>query len=80
MFRQFKNGKCHYLVMSQVLKNDDGDEYTAYGITVMSGDSMIASIADVTTNYEDILRLRRSCTENELDPIHIYDVIEDFLS
>ena len=80
MFENFKHRKCRYLVLSQVLKNEDGDEYTAYGITVMSGEREMVSIPDISTNYEDMRRLAEACEKNELDPIHINDVVEDFLA
>ena len=79
MLRQFKSGKYRYSVLSQTLKNDEGEEYTAYGIKVLSGEEDIAVISDISVNYEEIRLLCSSCTENGLDPIHIYDVIEDFL-
>ena len=80
MFNKLKYRKYRYLVQRQILKNDVGEEYAAYGITVMSGKREIASIPDISTNYEDIRLLAESCTRNRLDPIHINDVIEDFLS
>ena len=80
MFEDFKYEKYRYLVLSQVLKDEDGDEYTAYGITVMSGENAILSISDISTNCEDIRRLAEACTGNELDPIHINDIIEDFFA
>ena len=79
MLRQFKSGKYRYLPQSQKLKNDEGEEYTAYGIKVLSGEKEITAISDLSANYEEIRLLCNSCTENGLDPIHIYDVIEDFL-
>ena len=80
MFKNIKRRRCSYTVLSQVLKNDEGEEYLAYGITVMSGDKEIVSVSDVSTNYEDMRLLAETCTRKELDPIHIKDVIEDFLS
>lgn len=79
MFSQFKSGKYRYLPQCQTLKNDEGEEYTAYGIKVLSGEEEIETISDVSANYEDIRLFCKACTEHELDPIHIYDVIEDFL-
>ena len=80
MFENFKYRKYGYLVLSQTLKNEDGDEYIAYGITVMSGEEEILTISDISTNYEEIRRLAEICTNDGLDPIHINDVIEDFLA
>lgn len=79
MFKNIKQRSCSYSVLSQVLKNDEGEEYSAYGITVMSEDGEIVSIPDVSTNYEDMRLLVETCTRECLDPIHLNDVIEDFL-
>ena len=35
---------------------------------------------DVSTDYEEIQQLTELCTDKELDPDHINDVIEDFLA
>ncbi len=80
MSENLKYRKYKYLVLKQVFKNDDGEKYVTYGLRVMRGDNEIALISDISTNYEDIRRLAETCTRDGLDPIHINDVVEDFLA
>lgn len=60
----------------------EGQTYTGFGILITSiADNMVvAKIEDVTTSKYELCRLVQLCNELSLDPIHIYDVVEDFLS
>ena len=40
----------------------------------------IAFVSDITTDYEEIERLADLCTAKELDPLHLEDVVQDFLA
>ena len=42
--------------------------------------TIVASIHDITDNKEDLAELVRQCNLLELSPMHLQDVIEDFLS
>ena len=58
---------------------------TAYGIVIYSNAeedgtaTIVGSIRDVTPNKEKMERLVSACNKLELSPIHIYDVIDDFI-
>lgn len=51
-------------------------EYTAYGIRY--DDEYI--INDVSEDKEAVRRLVADCNKYELDPVHLRDVVEDFLA
>ena len=60
------------------------DGYTTYGILAdkLEGNDWkpVAFVADVTCNKEFAIELSNKCTAGQLDPIHIYDVVTDFIS
>ncbi len=62
----------------------NGIRYTTYGIAlaeIMDGCAMILeSIPDLSPDKERIRQLAQLCTELHLSPLHLDDVIEDFLA
>ena len=53
----------------------EGMCYLGYGISCP-----YREIADITTDYHRLSHLVTLCNELELDPIHLDDIVEDFLS
>ena len=60
--------------------DEDGTHYTSYGIRILEAlsERTVTEITDVSVDKERVEELCRLATEGLLDPIHIYDVIEDF--
>lgn len=56
------------------IKDDTGDERATYGISYNN-----TVIKDVSTNKSKVEKLITLCNELDLSPMHIYDVVEDFL-
>lgn len=58
--------------------------YTAFGIAAQKRvpDSwrQIAFVPDICTNAQQARRLAQLCTQGQLEPIHLMDVIEDFVA
>jgi len=55
--------------------------HTTYGIKVYDSNNMeVMSISDVNINESFVNKLCEICTRIQLDPIHLYDVIEDSLA
>lgn len=52
------------------------DNATSYGIIVMK---KIKEIKGITTDKEKLTQLINLCNQLELDPIHLKDVVCDFL-
>ena len=72
--------KTHtYSVICEEMISEEGREYTAYGIRAESKDNALV-ISDISTEKEEINTLVELCNREELDIIHIYDVVEDFLA
>lgn len=58
----------------------EGYKYTGYGICVRSVSAgEIKSFPDISVRRGDVLELVDRCNRLALDPIHIEDVIDDFL-
>lgn len=68
-----------YSVICDTLVSDDGVTYEAYGIKAQVREHTVM-ISDITTVREEIDALVDICNREELDIIHIYDVVEDFLA
>ena len=63
-----------YRLNQTIIKDEDEKECDTYGI---SFDDIV--IEDISINKQKIEKLVNLCNELELSPIHIYDVIDDFL-
>lgn len=73
-----------YLPVKETAVSEEQVAYATCGIRVLCADGVqsmeTAHIADVSTEYTSVLRLAQLCTEEQLDPVHFPDVIEDFLA
>lgn len=68
-----------YSVVKERIFSDTLGEYTAYGIRVTHNGTDVDLISDISTDPKKADQLAKLCTDGQLDPIHIPDVIEDFL-
>lgn len=71
---QVDNGYERYTLIEEK-KTIEGQEYTAYGIRC--DDEYY--IFDVSADRTVLERLIRACNKYDLKPVHLYDVLEDFL-
>ena len=59
-------------------------EIATYGISVwlrQSGESVeVCSVKDISPDKRAVLELAECCQRGQLSPMHLMDVIEDFLS
>lgn len=64
----------------------DGHARTAYGIALYAHveetgtGSIVATVCDLSADKESVLKLVNACNEENLLPIHLCDVVEDFLA
>ena len=76
----YQNEKRAYSVFEEKLESEEGIQYKAYGIRVRGYEGKDIVISDVTDDREALESLVRLCNDGDLDIIHIYDVVEDFLA
>ena len=72
--------KYRYVPVQETLEDDDIGTYVTYGLSVRAVEEEIAFVSDVSTELEEIQHLAEVCTEKQLDPEQLPDVIEDFLA
>ena len=65
-----------YEVFSEILTDIDNNEYIAYGIRCMLNNY---AISDISTNKNKIDKFVKTLNTEQLECIHLRDVIEDFL-
>ena len=70
--------------MEQTLFSCALGSYTAFGIAaqkrVPDGWRQIAFVPDICTTAQLAQRMAQLCTQWQLEPIHLMDVIEDFVA
>ena len=71
--------RYRYVPIQQTLTSEDNEPYVTYGISVRTVEEELAFVSDVSTEFEEIQRLTELCTEQQLDPEHLMDVVDDFL-
>ena len=71
--------RIEYKLCIDTVIDEDGNVIKAYGIELRKNGSIEEYIVDISTNRDRVSLLINLCNKLNLDPIHIYDVIEDFL-
>lgn len=72
--------RYRYVPVQETLTSDELGTYVTYGISVRAVEEEIAFISDVSADFEEIRHLADVCTENQLSPEHLSEVIYDFIS
>ncbi len=72
--------RYRYVPVQEAITDDEGNRQITYGLSVRTVEDEIIYISDVSTDFEEIAKLADVCTEKGLEPIHLGDVIEDFLA
>lgn len=69
-----------YLPISESFHSDEFGNYISFGIVVQnSAGTIITSVSDVSLDEVFVTDLCFECSINQLDPIHLLEVIEDRL-
>ena len=72
--------RYRYVPVQETLRTDELGTYVTYGLSVRTEEKEIAFVSDVCTDFDEVRELASLCTEKELDPDQLPDVIEDFLA
>ena len=68
-----------YEVISAFYHSMDGAKYVGYGLRAVCDGVPVVQIEDITDNEEELLLLAEECSRLQLEPVHLPDVVEDFL-
>lgn len=66
-----------YITVEEKLENPDIGTYTSYGIKAIKENVEVEFVSDVSVDKIFVDELARCCTDLQLDPIHLFDVVED---
>lgn len=70
----------YYLITRNDLHAEDTGKYQAFGIALCDESShIICQVDDITTDEAAIKRLIELCNRLKLSPLHLSDVVDDFL-
>lgn len=70
----------YYLITHNTFHAEDTGKYQAFGIAVYDESShIIRQISDITTDEIAIRQLIQKCNQLRLSPLHLKDVVDDFL-
>ena len=73
-------GRYLYEAVQHTAISEEIGDYVTYGIRVSEDGRELSFTADVSTDGEAVERLAANCTDGQLAPIHLGDVIEDLLA
>jgi len=62
-----------------VYRNKDSSDTVRYGITLSVGGFITRVIPDIGDDYDTIERLVQLFNDEDLDPVHLDQAVEDFL-
>lgn len=57
----------------------DRTTYLSYGVAIFEDDIIIRKINDVSVDYISVNKLIALCNDEQLEPIHIDEIIDDYL-
>ncbi len=69
-----------YKVISEEFHDSELGDYIGYGIAAECDGERLLTVSDMSCDRGLVADLAERCNELELDPMHLYDVIEDVLS
>lgn len=74
------NQQYHYCYELEDQIFIDGSTYQSYAVIVKENGSPVRLISDVFLNLKDAITFTACCNEEQLDPLHLDNVIEDVLA
>ncbi len=70
-----------YVPVQQTLTSEELGTYSTFGIQVLLAEETVLDlVSDVSTDLAEVQRLADLCTEQQLHPEHLREVVEDFLN
>jgi len=69
-----------YIMVEERLNHPNLGEYLSFGIAALKNGEQIILVSDISTNKNDVLKLAERCSKEKLSPVHLYDVVEDYLN
>ena len=64
-----------WTITEKQFTSEDGTEYTGYGVAFGE-----CTVDDITVSLSEIQKLADTLNRNEASPVHIYEIIENYLA
>ena len=68
-----------YIPVKEDLFSQELGHYFSYGIEMVKKGVLYHKISDISTDKNFVADLAQRCTLGQVDPIHLFDIIEDSL-
>lgn len=68
-----------YIVTKGYYLTSDAVKYTSFGISAIQDGVTVASVNDISTSIKEIEALADDCNRLRLDPIHLTDIVRDYI-
>lgn len=78
-FSPVQNVRYRYTPVQETLSSDELGTRISYGMRVEVMEEELTFVSDISGDYEEVRHLAELCTAKQLDPVHLPDVLEDFL-
>ena len=75
-----KRNEYEYVAVEECIDDEETGGYISFGISAYYRGEQVAHVSDVSTDNEAVCRLVERCNEAALSPMHLEDVVEDFLA
>lgn len=75
-----KQTRYRYVPIQQTLEHEDIGSYSTFGIQVLLVEETVLDlVSDVSTELDEVQRICELCTERQITPKHILDVVRNHL-
>ena len=69
-----------FTLLSRVLHSEELGTYRSYGLQICFSDGTQLCLEDLSTDHRAVQRFAALCNRLQPEPIHLEDILEDFLS
>ena len=66
-----------YKVISETSTHPDIGSFDTFGLEVYENGTLIQTESDVSAEWDVVNRIARLCNEEQLEPVHLRDVIQN---
>ena len=73
------NRNFNYVPVCEFVFSNDIGYYRTFGLKVFDNGVLYTSVPDISADENVVSHLAQLCMDEQPDPVHLYDVIEDFL-
>ncbi|HPD87941.1 MAG TPA: DUF6514 family protein [Oscillospiraceae bacterium] len=70
----------NYRLRERTIVTEDGIHATVWGVVFTEGETEVVYFPDISINQGLAKRFAELCLRNSVSPLHLHDVLEDFLA